>query len=350
VNSKLKNIIKKIILKEADDYLQDFSSFGDEEKKRDLRNYITSKNLSNSTIGPKSLTNFPNKGDDLSLFSVNIKDLNPVQRNMLKQSLNNGNIQHKIESGVVSFSTKDFYKIKSEVIKLIEDEYEHAQELYKDYFLKNGDNDFATGNVKPNEKTKRYEQKLFFELEKVQNIANNLFQIIVNTIDNNYNDRSIDEAYIDAQGELGDFDFFPYNIKTSDDTSPLYNPSLPRRNRYKAPDGGVYLELIVDDPYQREVLQRVLKIAVDKGRNMSDLGGSQKLRGFKYKMLGHSLKVEFSSKYQQLMLNVLEEIRRDDLIKLKEMQDSEYDMNEYEKEEQLKIFNQVFKSLINSIR
>jgi hypothetical protein len=158
------------------------------------------------------------------------------------------------------------------------------------------------------------------------------------------------EAYIDSQGKLGDFDAFPYNIKTSDDISPLYNSSLPRRNRFKAPDGGVYLELIVSDPYQREVLQRVLKIAVDKGRNMPDLGGSQKLRGFKYKMLGDTLKVEFSSKYQQLMLNVLEEIRRDDLIKLKEMQDAEYDMNEYEKDEQLKIFNNVFKSLINSIR
>ena len=158
------------------------------------------------------------------------------------------------------------------------------------------------------------------------------------------------EAYVDAQGKLGDFDAFPYNIKTSDDTSPLYNPSLPKRNRYKAPDGGVYLELIVSDPYQRDVLERVLKIVVDKGRNMPDLGGRQKLRGLKYKMLGHALKVEFSDKYQQLILKVLEEIRQKDLIELKEMQDAEYDMNEYEKVEQLKIFNDVFKSLVNSIR
>jgi hypothetical protein len=269
---------------------------------------------------------------------------------MLKQSLSNGNIQHKVESGVVSFSKKDFNKIKNEVIKLIEDEYEHAQELYKEYFLKNGDNDFATGNVKPNERTKRYEQKLFLELEKVQNIANNLFKNIVNTIDNNYNDESLDEAYVDSSGQLQDFDSFPYNLRTSDDTSPLYNPSLPKRNRYKAPDGGVYLELIVSDPYQRDVLERVLKIVVDKGRNMPDLGGRQKLRGLKYKMLGHALKLEFSDKYQQLILKVLEEIRQKDLIELKEMQDAEYDMNEYEKVEQLKIFNDVFKSLVNSIR
>jgi hypothetical protein len=160
----------------------------------------------------------------------------------------------------------------------------------------------------------------------------------------------IKEAYIDSQGKLGDFDAFPYNIKTSDDTSPLYNPSLPKRNRYKAPDGGVYLELIVSDPYQRDVLERVLKIVVDKGRNMPDLGGKQNLRGLKYKMLRFGLKVEFSDKYQQLILKVLEEIRQEDLVKLKEMQDAEYGMDRDEKMEQIKIFNDVFKSLINSIK
>ena len=180
--TSLKNIIKKIILKEADDYLQDFSSFDNEQNKNRLRQYLTTKNLSNTSIGPKSMTNFPNKGDELSLFSLNIRELNPVQRSMLKQSLNNGNVQHKVESGVVSFSRKDVNKVFDEVVKLIEDEYEHAQELYKEYFLKYGDNDYATGNIKPNEMTKRYEQKLFSELEKVQNIANNLFQIIVKEI------------------------------------------------------------------------------------------------------------------------------------------------------------------------
>jgi hypothetical protein len=158
------------------------------------------------------------------------------------------------------------------------------------------------------------------------------------------------EAYVDSQGELGDFDAFPYNIKTSDDTSPLYNPSLPKRNRYKAPDGGVFLELIVTDPYQRDVLERVLKIAADKGRNMADLGGKQNLRDLKFKTMGNTLKVEFSDKYQQLILKVIEEIRQEDLVKLKEMQDAEYGMDRNEKMEQFKIFNEVFKSLISSIR
>lgn len=157
------------------------------------------------------------------------------------------------------------------------------------------------------------------------------------------------EAYIDSQGDLGNFNAFPYNIKTSDDTSPLYNPSLPKRNRFKAPDGGAYLELIVTDPYQKDVLERVLKIAVDKGRNMPDLGGKQNLRGFKFKKMGNALKVEFSTKHQELILKVLEEVRRDDLLILKDMH-NRYDKNEYEKEEELEIFNNVFKSLINSIR
>jgi hypothetical protein len=347
VNSKLKNIIKKLILKEADDYLQDFSSFDDEEKKRDLRNYITSRNLSKATIGPKSLTNFPNKGDELSLFSLNIKDLNPIERSMLKQSLNNGNIQHKVESGVVSFSRRGVLKVLREIENLFDDEFEHAKELYKEFFLKNGDNDYATGDIKPNERTKRYEEKLLTELKQVKTIADNLARKIIDEL---YNDENLDEAYVDGGGQLQDFDFFPYNIKSSDDESPLYNPSLPKRNRFKAPDGGVYLELIVDDPYQREVLQKTLKIAVDKGRNMVDLGGKQKLQNLKFKTFGDTLKVEFSSKYQQLILNILEEIRKEDLVKLKQMQSDAYDMQPEEKLEQLKIFNNVFKSLINSIR
>ena len=158
------------------------------------------------------------------------------------------------------------------------------------------------------------------------------------------------EAYVDRSGQLQDFNPFPYNINLGDEKSPFYNPSLPKRNRMKAPDGGVYLELIVTDPYQREVLEKALKIAVDKGRNMPELGGKQNLRGFKFRTMGDTLKVQFSSKYQQLILNILEEIKKEDLVKLKQMQDDAYDMQSEEKLEQLKIFNNVFKSLINSIR
>ena len=66
--------------------------------------------------------------------------------------------------------------------------------------------------------------------------------------------------------------------------------------------------------------------------------------------MGDTLKVQFSSKYQPLIVSVLEEIKKEDLGKLKQMQDDAYDMQPEEKLEQLKIFNNVFKSLINSIR
>jgi hypothetical protein len=161
--------------------------------------------------------------------------------------------------------------------------------------------------------------------------------------------RLILEAYVDRSGQLQDFNAFPYNIKTSDDKWTLYNPSLPKKNRIKSPDGGVYLQLTVTDPYQREVLEKALKIAVDKGMNMPDLGGRQKLQSIKFKTIGSTLKVEFSNKYQQLILNSIEQIRKQDLIKFKEMQDADYDMQPEEKIEQLKIFNSVFKNLVNSI-
>ena len=83
---------------------------------------------------------------------------------------------------------------------------------------------------------------------------------------------------------------------------------------------------------------------------MVDLGGNQKLQKLKFKTFGDTLKVEFSSKYQQLILNILEEIKKEDLVKLKQMQSDAYDMQPEEKLEQLKIFNNVFKNLIDSIR
>jgi len=65
VNPKLKNYIKKLILKEADDYLQ-----GGEENKR---------NLSHVTIGPNSIKNFRKKGDEFSLNNLIIlNDLNSI--------------------------------------------------------------------------------------------------------------------------------------------------------------------------------------------------------------------------------------------------------------------------------
>jgi len=158
------------------------------------------------------------------------------------------------------------------------------------------------------------------------------------------------EAYVDPQGKLGDFDSSPYNMDISDDTSPFYDPSLPRRNRFKAPDGSVYLELIVTEEYQKDVLERALEIA-KQGRNMPDLGGFQKLgdEDFEQEELGDKLKIKFRSKFQQLILKVLEEIRQKDLIKFKKMQYND-NMEEEEKKKQLKIFNSVFDILINSIK
>jgi hypothetical protein len=256
---------------------------------------------------------------------------------MLKQSIKNGNIQHKVENGVVSFSRRGVLKVLREIENLIDDEFEHAKELYKEFFLKNGDS----------ERTKTYEKKLLTELGQVKTIADNLARKIIDEL---YNDENLDEAYVDQSGQLQDFDAFPYNIKISDDTSPLYNPSLPKRNRYEAPDGGVYLQLIVTEPYQIEVLQRVLKIAKDEGRNMPDLGGKQNLQSLKYTKFGDTLKVQFSSKTQQLIEKILEEIRQEDEIKFKKMQNDAKDMDEYEKQEQLNIFNTVFDILKKSIK
>jgi len=350
VNSKLKNLIKKLILKETFDYSKDFefSDFGDdEEKRKDLKNYLGRENLSNATVGATSLKNFPEKGNEISLFSFNLTNLTPVQRAILKQSLNNGKILYKVENGDVSFSIRDLSELYDEIKKLLQEEIDYAQELYKEYFLKYGDSDYATGDIKENEMTKRFAGKLTAELKKTNTIYN---ELISNIIQEYYKYRSMDESYVDRGGQLQDFDPFPYNINVGDEKSPLYNPSLPKRNRMKAPDGGVYLELIVDDPYQREVLEKALKIAVDKGRNMPELGGKQKLQSLKFKTMGDTLKVQFSSKYQPLIVSVLEEIKKEDLVKLKQMQDDAYDMPPEEKLQQLKIFNNIFKSLINSIR
>jgi hypothetical protein len=267
---------------------------------------------------------------------------------MLKQSLNNGNIKHKVESGVVSFSRKDAERIVYEIDKLIESEYEDATEAYKEYFFEYGDFD-RYGKPIENEMTKRFQKKLLEELKTKENFAHDLARKMAIAIRDNYNDRSMDEAYVDQSGQLQDFDFFPYNIDISDDKWALYNPSLPKRNRMKAPDGGVYLELIVSDPYQKEVLQKVLKIAVDKGKNMPDLGGVQKLGSIKYRTFGDTLKVQFSNKVYQLILDTLEEVRKEDEDKFIKMQDDAYDMSPEEKRDQLRTFNTIFDTIKNSI-
>ena len=81
VNPKLKNLIKKLILKEADDYFK-----GGEENKR---------NLSDVTIGPNSIKNFRKKGDEFSLNDLIIlNDLNSIERAILNDSLNNSKIKY----------------------------------------------------------------------------------------------------------------------------------------------------------------------------------------------------------------------------------------------------------------
>jgi hypothetical protein len=237
VNRKLKNFIKKLILKEADDYLQDFSSFGPNgnDNKNRLRQFLTTKNLSNTSISPKGLSNFPNKGDELSLFSLNIKNLNPIERSMLKQSIKNGNIQHKVENGVVSFSRRGVLKVLREIENLIDDEFEHAKELYKEFFLKNGDS----------ERTKTYEKKLLTELGQVKTIADNLARKIIDEL---YNDENLDEAYVDDSGKLQDFTF-SRNLNRDND---MYGyTDLPPANRFKM-DGETYVRIII--PNKNEIV------------------------------------------------------------------------------------------------
>jgi hypothetical protein len=106
VNPKLKNYIKKLILKEADDYFQ-----GGEENKR---------NLSDVTIGPNSIKNFRKKGNEFSLNDLIIlNDLNSIERAILNDSLNNSKIKYKVENNVVYFSKKDAEKLINQMQKLL---------------------------------------------------------------------------------------------------------------------------------------------------------------------------------------------------------------------------------------
>jgi hypothetical protein len=110
------------------------------------------------------------------------------------------------------------------------------------------------------------------------------------------------EAYIDSQGKLNDFNPSPYNMDINDNTSPFYDPSLPRRNRIKAPDGGTYLKLILDEPYQKKAFRVALDIAVNKGAK-TDFG-NYKLPNFKFKTFGKTEVYEFNSKFSNLIKSI----------------------------------------------
>lgn len=109
------------------------------------------------------------------------------------------------------------------------------------------------------------------------------------------------EAYVDSQG-LKDFNPSPYDMDISDDKSPLYDPSLPVRNRMKAPDGGTYLKLILNEPYQKKAFRVALNIAVNKGAK-TDFG-NYKLPNFKFKTLGKTEVYEFNSKFSNLIKSI----------------------------------------------
>jgi len=114
------------------------------------------------------------------------------------------------------------------------------------------------------------------------------------------------EAYVDSQGELGGFNPSPYSMDISDDTSPFYDPSLSKRNRMKAPDGGTYLKLILNEPYQKKAFRVALNIAVNKGAK-SDFG-NYKLPNFKFKTIGKTEVYEFNSKFSNLIKTIFDNL------------------------------------------
>lgn len=314
VNSKLKNIIKKLILKETFDYSRDFefSDFGDDdERKRNLRNYLASKNLSNATIDGATLKNFPEKGDEISLFSVNVRDLNPVQRAMLKQSLNNGNIKYKVKSGVVSFSRKDAERIIYEIDKLIESEYEDATEAYKEYFFKYGDFD-RYGKPIENEMTKRFQRKLLEELKTKENFAHDLARKMAIAIRDNYNDRSMDEAYVDASGRLRDFNpYFP----SQEDKDIYTDPNLPVKNRPRLETGGELVNIVVSKPSHKLIMRDVMQIAKTKGSPKR----LAKLTNVKFTKYGDTDKWGISSDDVLVVKDILENFYERGIIKLEDL-------------------------------
>jgi hypothetical protein len=113
----------------------------------------------------------------------------------------------------------------------------------------------------------------------------------------------IKEAYVDSQG-LQDFNPSPYDMELDKGgVSPFYDPSLPTRNRMKAPDGGTYLKLILNEPYQKKAFKVALNIALKKGAK-SDFG-NYKLPNFKFKIFGKTEVYEFNSKFSNLIKSIL---------------------------------------------
>jgi len=118
--------------------------------------------------------------------------------------------------------------------------------------------------------------------------------------------RLILEAYIDSQDGLNDFNPSHYNMNINDDTSPFYDPSLPIRNRMKAPDGGTYLKLILNEPYQKKAFRVALNIALNKGAK-SDFG-NYKLPNFKFKTFGKTEVYEFNIKFSNMIKGIFDNL------------------------------------------
>lgn len=114
------------------------------------------------------------------------------------------------------------------------------------------------------------------------------------------------EAYVDAQGKLGDFDFFMH----SNDTSPSYDSDLKRGvNRFKALGGGVVLKLDIDKDYHKNAFRRVLQMAIEQGIPMGDKRFKLPRQGaFTLQKIGKTDKYTFSSKYSIIIKTILKEI------------------------------------------
>lgn len=172
-------------------------------------------------------------------------------------------------------------------------------------------------------------------------------------IRDNYNDRSIDEAYVDEKGVLRDFDFFPYNLPNVGykdkkgstigidvaDKSPFYDPNLPKKNRMKSPDGGVYLKLIISEPHQKELindmLTKVKKIISNKLLIV--------------KNYGDTLVLEFSNKVKDFIFYNLNNSKKEYLEKYKKMLDNAEHLSEPEKIKEFKKADKYIDEIIKSI-
>jgi hypothetical protein len=121
------------------------------------------------------------------------------------------------------------------------------------------------------------------------------------------------EAYVDSQGKLGDFNSSPYNMDMSDDTSPLYDPELPKDvNRFKDTiNQGKLASLTIEIPRQQKAFIKALNIA-RKGIKM----GTQvlKLSNFKFNTIGKIHKYQFNTKFVPLIKSILKQLSEEDSL------------------------------------